>query len=70
MSAESSVAEVLKKCGTPSSRQTSTEDVYAETGYKMGTTTIEIWRYDRGTTAAPMIVTIVDGKVESIDRGK
>ena len=70
VSAESSVAELLDKCGEPSSKQVSTEDVYAELGYKMGTTTTEVWRYDRGTTATPMIVTIVDGKIQSIDRGK
>jgi len=70
VSAESSVEELLQKCGKPSSQQVSTEDVYAETGYKMGTRTIEILRYDRGTAAPPMIVTIVDGRIESIQRGK
>ena len=70
VSADMSVAELLKKCGKPSSQRVSTEDVYASGGYKVGTTTIETWRYDRGSTAAPMIVTIVDGQIQSIERGK
>jgi len=70
VSADMSVAELLKKCGKASSQRVSTEDVYAEGGYKVGTTTIEIWRYDRGSRAAPMIVTIVDGQIQSIERGK
>jgi hypothetical protein len=37
---------------------------------KVGETTIETWTYDRGTQAAPMVVTIVDGRIKSIDRRK
>ena len=37
---------------------------------KMGETTIETWTYDRGPQAAPMVVTIVDGRIKSIERLK
>lgn len=69
-SADMSVADLLKKCGEPSSRQISTENVYGARGYKVGTTTIEKWRYDRGSRAAPMMVTIVDGQIRSMKRVK
>ena len=70
VSAEVSVAELLKKCGKPSSQQLSTQDVHNEHGVKIATSTTEIWRYDRGSMAAAMIVTIVDGQIQSIERGK
>jgi hypothetical protein len=37
---------------------------------KVGETLIETWTYDRGTQAAPMVVTIVDGRIKSIERQK
>ena len=71
VSSQTSVAELLQKCGEPSSRQVSTEDARAHVvgggTQKVGTTTTEIWRYDRGSK---MIVTIVDGTIQSIERGK
>jgi len=74
VSSQMSVAELIEKCGEPSSRQVSTEDVRAKIARggteKVGTTTTEIWRYDRGSRAAAMIVTIVDGKLLGIERGK
>ena len=70
VSADVSVVELLKKCGKPSSQEASTQDVRNEYGVKVGTSTTEIWRYDRGSRAAPMVVTIVDGKIQSIERGK
>jgi Protein of unknown function (DUF2845) len=70
VSADMSVAELLKKCGKASSQQVSTQDVRNVYGVKVGTSTTEIWRYDRGSRAAPMIVTIVDGQIQSIERGK
>jgi hypothetical protein len=69
VSADTSVAELLKKCGKPTSRRVSTEDDL-DYGAKVGTWTTEIWRYDRGSRAAPMIVTIVNGQIRSIERGK
>lgn len=72
VSVESSVAELLKKCGEPSSRRVSTEDIRARVAKggteKLGTTTVESWRYDRGSSATAMIVTIADGKIQSIER--
>jgi hypothetical protein len=70
VSADMSVADLLKKCGKPSSQEVSTQDVRNEYGVKVGTSTTEIWRYDRGSRAAPMVVTIVDGQIQSMERGK
>jgi hypothetical protein len=70
VTADSSVSELLRKCGKPSSQQVSTQDVRNEHGVKVGTSTTEVWRYDRGSTAAAMIVTIVDGQIQSMERGK
>jgi hypothetical protein len=68
-------AELADKCGPPTWHESSIEDVLVRnqnTGLMMktGETRIEIWTYDRGTRAAPMIVTIVDGRIKSIDRKK
>lgn len=70
VSADVSVAELLKKCGQPSSKEVSTHDVRNSYGVRVGTSTTEIWRYDRGYSAPPMMVTIIDGRVQSIDEGK
>jgi hypothetical protein len=70
VSAEVSVAELVQKCGNPSSTQVSYVDVRNEYGAKVGTSTVEIWRYDRGTRAAAMLVTVVDGKIEKIKSAK
>ena|ERR1700733_1473914 len=70
VSADMSVAELLNKCGKPSSQEASTEDVRNVYGVKVGTSTTEVWHYDRGSRAAPMVVTIVDGQIRSMERGK
>ncbi|HYM41198.1 MAG TPA: DUF2845 domain-containing protein [Steroidobacteraceae bacterium] len=70
VSAEVSVGDLLKKCGKPTSQTTSIADVRNEYGYKVGTSKTEVWRYDRGSRAAAMIVTIVDGQVQNIESGK
>jgi Protein of unknown function (DUF2845) len=70
VSADMSVEELLNKCGKPTSQEVSTHDVRNLYGAKVGTSTAEIWRYDRGSRAAPMIVTIVDGQIQSIERAK
>ncbi len=68
-----SVAELIQKCGQPSSKKVATEDVRSKVGgggtQKIGTATAETWRYDRGNSA-PMIVTIVDGVIQSLERGE
>jgi len=70
---DSSVAEVLKKCGEPQEKTSTTEDVHAVNAaghrYKTGTTTTrERWIYRRGPGALPMSVTIVDGDIKRIER--
>ena len=70
VSADISVAELLRKCGKPSSQEVSSEDVLNAYGVKVGTSKTEVWRYDRGSRAAAMIVTIVDGQIRSMERGK
>lgn len=74
-SPDMSVDELLQKCGTPTQQTSETVDVYgpAVSGgghVKRGTSTIEKWTYDRGSQAAPMVVTIVDGKIKSMERGE
>ncbi len=67
-----SVAEIVSKCGEPASKEVREEEVRARSlnggSYVVGTTVIEEWTYDRGSRAAPIKVTIVDGKVRSIER--
>jgi hypothetical protein len=67
-------AEIRQKCGEPDHKTVETTDVYGPSdatgrgSIKRGTTTTERWIYARGSRAARMIVTIVDGKVRSIER--
>jgi hypothetical protein len=72
ISAEMSVAELTEKCGTPTARDSKTEDIKARNQYglmvKTGETTTETWTYGRGSSAAPMVVTIVDGEIKKIER--
>jgi hypothetical protein len=75
VSRDMDVSELRAKCGEPVSRETRVEDVMARnqnTGlmYKTGVTQTEIWTYDRGSTAPSMIVTIVDGRIKSIERSQ
>ncbi len=72
-SEDMTVDELLQKCGEPAKRTSETVDVYGPSvsgggRVKRGTSTIERWTYDRGTQAAPMVVTIVDGKIKSMER--
>ena len=66
VSADMSLAELIQKCGYPSSTESSTVDVRNAYGAKVGKSTTETWRYDRGTRASAMLVRVVDGKIESI----
>jgi Protein of unknown function (DUF2845) len=70
VSVDISVAELLKKCGDPTSKSVSNQDDLNSDGIKVGIWSTEIWRYERGTRAAPMIVTIVNGQIRSMERGK
>lgn len=72
-SSSMSIPELLEKCGEPTARSTETKDVTARNAnngllVKVGETTIDTWVYDR-TPNADMVVTIVDGRIKSIDRG-
>jgi hypothetical protein len=67
--------ELTEKCGAPTSKTLSTEDVMARNAntnrlYKVGTKVTERWLYRRGTQSLPMLVTIVDGKIQSIERAE
>jgi hypothetical protein len=67
-----SVAELTNKCGPPTARESKTEDIKARNQYglsvKTGETTTEVWTWDRGSRAAPMVVTIIDGAIKKIER--
>jgi len=74
-SEDMTVEELLAKCGEPAKRTSETVDVYGPSvsgggRIKRGTSTIEKWTYDRGSQAAPMVVTIVDGKIKSMERDR
>jgi hypothetical protein len=65
--------ELTSKCGAPTSHESRTEDIKSRNRnngllIKTGETTTEIWTYDRGSQAAPMVVTIIDGRIKSIER--
>jgi hypothetical protein len=66
------VAELSTKCGAPTSHESKTQDVLVRNQNnglmrKVGETITETWTYDRGSHAAAMVVTIVDGRIKSID---
>ena len=67
-----SVAELLKKCGEPSSKTASESDIrtLGPNGamIKVGTTVTHEWTYDRGRQAAPIVFTIVNDKIRSMKR--
>jgi Protein of unknown function (DUF2845) len=72
ISETSSTAEIVEKCGEPQQKDVSHEDVYARNtlGHtdKVGVKVTERWRYQANNRVLPMLVTIVDGKVVSIER--
>ena len=73
VSSEMTLSELSTRCGAPSAHENVTQDVRVQnrnTGliHKVGETVIETWTYDRGPHAAAMVVTIVDGRIKSIDR--
>jgi hypothetical protein len=68
------IRELLDKCGEPTSVRLEEADRRAMgpngAMIKVGTAVTEFWTYNRGTQAAPMIVTISDGKIRSIERDR
>ena len=73
-SPDMSVEELLEKCGEPTAKTIEVVDTHARTAaggrIKTGTSTIETWTYDRGSKSFPMVVTIVDGSIKSMERGR
>jgi hypothetical protein len=73
-SPEMSVEELIEKCGEPSSRSAESVDVYGHSAnggrIKTGTSVVETLTFDRGNQAAAMVVTVVDGKIRSMERAK
>jgi hypothetical protein len=70
-----STHEFTTKCGQPTARASRTEDVMVrnrDTGLmeKVGETTTETWTYDRGSQAQPMVLTIIDGRIKSVERSR
>jgi hypothetical protein len=68
-----SVTELRKRCGAPKSMEARSEDVFARNAHgagshKIGERIVEVWVYARGSQAADMVVTIVDGRIRSIER--
>jgi uncharacterized protein DUF2845 len=72
VSETASTAEILEKCGAPQKKDVSHEDIYARNTLgntnKVGVKVTERWRYQASNRQLPMLVTIVDGKVVSIER--
>lgn len=68
------VEELLEKCGEPASKRFHEEEIRARnpdgTTRTVGTTVTEYWTYDRGSRSFPMLVTVVDGKLRSIERAR
>jgi hypothetical protein len=74
-SPDMAVPELLAKCGAPTTKKVEVVDVFirSQAGkgvVKHGTSTIETWTYDRGSQSFAMVVTIVDGKIKSMERGE
>lgn len=68
-----SVDELLSKCGEPRSREVTKDDVWATNvnGMRVKTgavTTKELWIFQASSSALPMQVVIVDGKIVSLTR--
>ena len=59
------VGFVQEKCGPPKSRETFSEPVMARrangTAYEVGTTSKEVWRYQRGNGSFPALLTFEGG---------
>jgi hypothetical protein len=73
VSSDMTLSEIVGKCGQPSAREKRTEPVKVRnrnTGLMMdaGKTTTETLTWNRGTLAEAMVVTVIDGKVRSIER--
>jgi Protein of unknown function (DUF2845) len=73
VTSDMTVSELSSKCGAPTAQESTTQDVLVRNRNnglmrRVGETLVETWTYDRGNHAAAMVVTIVDGKIKSLDR--
>ncbi len=72
-SRDMTVAQLLEKCGEPTTKSVREEDIFAKSAgggtHRIGTATVETWTYDRGSQSFAMVVTIVDGKIKGMERG-
>lgn len=68
------VEELVQKCGEPASKRLVEEDIRVRnpdnTRRTVGTTVTEYWTYDRGMQSFRILVTIVDGRIRSIERAE
>lgn len=68
------VEELVQKCGEPAAKRLVEEDILVKnpdnTRRTVGTTVTEYWTYDRGTRSFQIVVTIVDGRIRSIERAE
>jgi len=70
VSPDTTIEDLLKKCGPPTTKQITREDVRARGAagsFKVGESVTEKWIYDRGSLSFTMVVTIIDGEVKSIE---
>jgi len=72
VSEQSSPAEILEKCGEPQQKDVSRDEVYGKnalgSSIKLGVKVTERWRYQRSSSSLPMLVTVIEGKVVSLER--
>ena len=67
VSSQSSVSELLQKCGSPASKEITNQDVRNERGVVIGSARIETWRYQRGAHSPAMVAIVADGKIQSLE---
>ncbi|MBS0366593.1 MAG: DUF2845 domain-containing protein [Proteobacteria bacterium] len=74
ITSETSVTELVRKCGAPASKDVSTEDVRVAVNgpwhsgtEKIGATRVEKWHYLHTDRIDGMVVTVVDGKILGIE---
>jgi len=71
ISTGAAAAYVAQKCGAPDAKQEVTEPVMARRPngftYQVGTTTHEIWRYQRGSRKFPAVLTFEGGVLKKLE---
>ena len=64
------MSELLQKCGSPSSKEVTNQDVRNERGVVIGTARIETWHYEHGAHSPAMVVTVADGRIQNLEDGR